>query len=115
MSQRQAIGIDDPIPAGDWLKSPWARKAALRHGCEDRLRRRWRSIRDKRGHAHHEQLPGWRPNVDTQDLGSCRRDITPWRRAVAPLKMVLIVEDNELNMKLFLSPHPLSLPQRGTA
>jgi hypothetical protein len=66
MSQRQTIGIDDPIPAGDWLKSPWAREAALRHGCEDKLRRRWRSIRDT-GHAQ----PGWRPNADTQDLGSC--------------------------------------------
>jgi hypothetical protein len=31
MGQRQAIGIDDPIPTGDWLKSPWAREAALRH------------------------------------------------------------------------------------
>jgi hypothetical protein len=31
MSQRQAIGIDDPIPARDWLKSPWARETALRH------------------------------------------------------------------------------------
>ena len=31
MSQRQAIGIDDPIAARDRLKSPWAREAALRH------------------------------------------------------------------------------------
>jgi hypothetical protein len=35
MGQRQAIGIDDPIPTGDWLKSPWAREAALHHGSED--------------------------------------------------------------------------------
>jgi hypothetical protein len=31
MSQRHAIGIDDTIPTGDRLKSPWAREAALRH------------------------------------------------------------------------------------
>jgi hypothetical protein len=30
MSQRQAIGIDDPIPTGDWLKPPWASEAASR-------------------------------------------------------------------------------------
>jgi hypothetical protein len=47
MSQRHAIGIDDTIATGDRFKSPWARKAALRHGREDKLRRRWRSIRDK--------------------------------------------------------------------
>jgi hypothetical protein len=46
MSQRQAPGIDDPLPTRDWFKSPWAREAALRHGFEDKLRRRWRSIRD---------------------------------------------------------------------
>ena len=33
MSQRLAIGIDDPIPTGDWLKSPGSREAALRHGA----------------------------------------------------------------------------------
>src|SRR5262245_63950894 len=49
MSQRQAIGIDDTIPAGDWLKSPWAREAALRHGCEDKLRRRWRRMQTHAG------------------------------------------------------------------
>ena len=47
MSQRQAIGIDDTIATGDWLKSPWAREAALWHGCEDKLRRRRRSITDE--------------------------------------------------------------------
>jgi hypothetical protein len=31
MSQRQAIGIDDPIAARDRLKSPGSGKAALRH------------------------------------------------------------------------------------
>jgi hypothetical protein len=31
MGQPQAIGIDDTITARDWLKSPWSRKAALRH------------------------------------------------------------------------------------
>ena len=35
-------------PPGIGSKSPWSREAALRHGCEDKLRRRWRSIRDER-------------------------------------------------------------------
>jgi hypothetical protein len=39
MSQRQAIGIDDPIAARGRLKSPWSRETALRHrtsiGCAD--------------------------------------------------------------------------------
>jgi hypothetical protein len=30
MGQRQAIGIDDPIPTGDWLKSPWRGKRRSR-------------------------------------------------------------------------------------
>src|SRR3954465_12307509 len=48
IGQRQASGIDDPIPTGDWLKSPWAREAALRHGREDKLRRRCRRMQTRR-------------------------------------------------------------------
>jgi hypothetical protein len=33
MSQRQAIGIDDTIAAGNRLKSPWSREAALLHAA----------------------------------------------------------------------------------
>jgi hypothetical protein len=33
MSQPQAIGIDDPIPTRDWLKSPWSGKTALQHAA----------------------------------------------------------------------------------
>ena len=39
--QRQTIGIDYAIAPRDRIKSPWSGKAALRYGCEDKLRRRW--------------------------------------------------------------------------
>src|SRR5262245_25101291 len=48
MGQRQAIGINDPIATRDRLKSPGSGKAALRHGCEDKLRRRWRRMQTRR-------------------------------------------------------------------